>query len=208
MTARFLALGDSYTIGEGVPADDAWPAQLVRLVRQRGVGMADPRIIARTGWTTGDLASAIASEAPRPGWDLVSLLIGVNDQYAGVPVAGYEPAFMGLLETAINLAGSLTSRVLVLSIPDWGVTPFAAARGRDPDRVAREIAAFNSVNRAAAAARNVAYVDVTPSSRDVARDGGLLVADGLHPSARLYGEWARLALPGPLAALGGARGSA
>lgn len=203
MTARFLALGDSYTIGEGVAAEDRWPAQLVRLLRQRAIRVADPEIIARTGWTTADLAAAIASEAPRAGCDLVSLLIGVNDQYAGAPVARYEPAFAGLLQTAIELAGGLPGRVVVFSIPDWGVTPFAAAEGRDPDRVARELAAFNAVNRAAALARGAAYVDVTPSSLEVVRDGGLLVADGLHPSARLYAEWARLALSAAIAALSG-----
>jgi len=203
MTARYLALGDSYTIGEGVTAEDRWPAQLVRLLRQRAVRIADAEIIARTGWTTADLAAAIDSEAPRGDCDLVSLLIGVNDQYAGAPVARYELAFDELLQTAIQLAGGLAARVIILSIPDWGVTPFAAAKGRDPDRVAREISAFNAVNRTAALARGAGYVDVTPSSREVVRDGGLLVADGLHPSARLYAEWARLALGAAIAALSG-----
>jgi len=203
MTARYLALGDSYTIGEGVAAEDRWPAQLVRLLREGGTQIADPQIIARTGWTTAQLADAVRLEAPRAGFDVVTLLVGVNDQYAGAPVAQYEPLFAALLGRAIELAGGLASRVIVLSIPDWGVTPFALAEGRDPERVARELAAYNSVNRAAARARNASYVDITPASRAVAGDGGLLVADGLHPSARLYAQWAQMARAPALEALSG-----
>jgi lysophospholipase L1-like esterase len=202
MNARYLALGDSYTIGEGVAASDRWPAVLVRLLRERGVSMDDPRYIARTGWTTQELSASIADEAPLGPLDLVTLLVGVNDQYRGRPVDDYRAAFSAVLETATGLAGGIPARVVVLSIPDWGVTPFALAEHRDPLRVAREIDAFNAANHAEAGARGAQWLDVTPSTREAAHDpGGSLVADGLHPSARLYAAWAERVLPLALVAL-------
>jgi lysophospholipase L1-like esterase len=201
MHARYLALGDSYTIGEGVQPEERWPAQLVRLLRERAVPVQDPRIIARTGWTTQELAAAIARENPAGPFDLVSLLIGVNDQYRGGSVEAYRTAFRCVFATALALAGGLAERVIVVSVPDWGVTPFAAAEHSEPERVAREIDAFNAANRAEAAARGAQYVDVTQASREAVGDASLLVADGLHPSGRLYAAWARLALDASLAAL-------
>ncbi|MHB8913168.1 MAG: GDSL-type esterase/lipase family protein, partial [Lysobacter sp.] len=169
-TLRYLALGDSYTIGEGVPEAGRWPVQLVRALRADGVALADPRIIATTGWTTDELAAAIDAAQPRDRFDFVSLLIGVNNQYRGRDVADYRDQFTALLERAIAFAGGRAERVLVLSIPDWGVTPFAAAqyaqqRGRDAAQIAGELDAYNAAARAICDARGVAFVDITAVSR-------------------------------------------
>ncbi|HEX8724653.1 MAG TPA: GDSL-type esterase/lipase family protein [Gemmatimonadaceae bacterium] len=195
---RYLALGDSYTIGEGVTAADRWPVQLAAALRRRGMPMADPEIIARSGWTCDELASGIAAAAPRGPYPLVSLLIGVNDQFRGATPHQYAPCFEALLRQAASLAGGRTGRVIVLSIPDWGVSPFAD--GRDRFAIAESIDAFNRVNRAASAAVGARYVDVTASSR-AAADRSRFVADGLHPSAGMYAEWAALALDAAVAAL-------
>lgn len=197
--ARFLALGDSYTIGESVDPEERWPVQLAAMLRERGIDVAEAEIIATTGWTTDDLASAIVEREPRGPYGLVSLLIGVNNQYRGQPLEEYRRQFRGLLEQAITFAGDEPGRVLVLSIPDWGVTPFA--EGRDRDQIAREIDAFNAVNRDESASAGARYVDVTPTSRMAAADRRLMAEDGLHPSGLMYRAWAELALPGALAAL-------
>jgi len=143
---RVLALGDSYTIGEGVAPAERWPLQLVGALRAGGQVVVEPRIIARTGWTTDELAQAIAASSVAADYDLVSLLIGVNDQYRGRSISEYPERFRSLLNQAIGFAGGSPGRVLVLSIPDWGVTPFAS--GRDRAKIAAEIDAYNAVNRA------------------------------------------------------------
>lgn len=185
---RFLALGDSYTIGESVRDTERWPVQLVSLLRARGLAVADPLVIARTGWTTEELSAAIDAARPRGTFDLVSVLIGVNDQYRQYPIDRYRARFRALLRRAIGFAGGEPARVVVLSIPDWGVTPFAA--GRDRASIAAEIDAYNTINRDEAAAAGVHYVDVTPASRLAAAEPALIAADGLHPSAAMYGAWA------------------
>jgi lysophospholipase L1-like esterase len=200
---KFLALGDSYTIGEGVGPGERWPVQLAELLRSRGVELGEPTVIARTGWTTDDLAAAVREAGPKGPFELVTLLIGVNDQYQGREADTYRPRFAGLLRRAVELAGGRPERVIVVSIPDWGVTPFAA--GRDQAAIAREIDEYNAAGREEARKAGARYVEVTPRSRDAAADLSLLAADGLHPSARLYREWAEAALPEALAALG--RGS-
>jgi len=200
MPLRFLALGDSYTIGEAVDPAERWPAQLVRRLRASGLDLADPVIIATTGWTAAELAAAFDAAPPEGPFDLVTLLIGVNDQYRGLPCDGaYRSRINGLLGRAIEAAAGDPSRVVVLSIPDWGVTPFA--QGRDPARIAAEIEAFNEVNRAAAAAARARWLDVTGVSREAARDPGLLAGDGLHPSAAMYARWVELLLPAARAIL-------
>ncbi|HEX6643096.1 MAG TPA: SGNH/GDSL hydrolase family protein [Gemmatimonadales bacterium] len=199
MTRRFLALGDSYTIGEGVPVSERWPEQLVRLLAARGVDVAPPEIVATTGWTTGELSAGIASARPIPPYDLVSLLIGVNNQYRGRDPAEYRAEFRALLGQAIAFAAGAPGRVLVLSIPDWGVTPFAA--DRDRERIAREIASFNAVNRDEAASAGARYVDIFPASRLAATREHLTASDGLHPSGAMHALWAELALADALAAL-------
>ena len=196
---RFLALGDSYTIGEGVAPGERWPVQLATLIRARGVAVADPQIVARTGWTTGELSAGIDQADPRPPFALVTILIGVNDQFRGRPTEEYRANLRALLRRAVAFAGGDARRVVVLSIPDWGATPFAA--GRDRARIAREIDAFNAIGRAEAQAAGAAYVDVTAESRSDAADPASIGPDGLHPSARMYGRWTELALPAALAAL-------
>lgn len=196
---KFLALGDSYTIGESVRPAERWPLQLAAMLRDRGIDIAEPEIVATTGWTTDELASGIAEREPRGPYALVSLLIGVNNQYRGRPLEEYREQFRGLLEQAIAFAGDDPRRVLALSIPDWGVTPFA--EGRDRAQIAREIDLFNRVNHDEAAGSGARYVDVTPVSRMAASDPGLVAVDGLHPSGRLYRAWAELVVPEALATL-------
>jgi len=189
---RFLALGDSYTIGESVAPAERWPMQLAALLRAEGMPMDDPLIIATTGWTTDELRAGIDRAAPAGTFDLVSLLIGVNNQYRGRGQDEYRRQFVDLLKRAIEFAGGKPGRVLVLSIPDWGATPFAVGRNRA--RIAAEIDAFNAINREEAERHGARYVDVTPVSRKAASDASLIAGDGLHPSGKMYAEWARLAL--------------
>jgi lysophospholipase L1-like esterase len=201
--ARYLALGDSYTIGESVPAAERWPVQLAALLQTRGIAVRAPEIVARTGWTTAELAAGIDAAAPHGPYHLVSLLIGVNDQYRGGEAEAYRPAFAAMLRRAIGFAGGDASRVVVLSIPDWSVTPFALNSGRDLGQIALRIRQFNDVNRAETHRAGARYVDVTPVSMEAAGRRALLAPDGLHPSGAMYAEWARLALPEAAAALGG-----
>lgn len=191
----YLALGDSYTIGEGVDERDRWPSQLAAALRDEGIALADPRIIATTGWTTDELASAMDAAEPLGDWDFVSLSIGVNDQYRDRDVEGYRREFEALLRRAIGLAHGRPDRVLVLSIPDWGVTPFARESGRDPARIARELDAYNATAQAICLHHGVAFVDVTAASRAHGGEGAMLVGDGLHPSRAMYALWTQAALP-------------
>jgi lysophospholipase L1-like esterase len=196
---RFLALGDSYTIGEGVAPTDRWPDQLVRLLASHGVRFAPPVIVATTGWTTDELDAGIDTATLQPPYDLVSLLIGVNNQYRGRTAEEYRQEFRGLLKRAILLAGA-PERVLVLSIPDWGVTPFA--EGRDRACIAAEIEQFNAVGREETELASARHVDILAVSRLAAEALHFTAADGLHPSGAMYGRWAELALPHALAAVG------
>ena len=197
---RILSLGDSYTIGEAVAAEDAWPTRLAALLRRQGMRVAPPTVIARTGWTTDELASAIREANPAPSYDIVTVLVGVNDQYRGHRMEDYRDKFRTLLDTAVGFAGGRADRVIVLSIPDWGATPFAA--GRDRADIARAIDGFNAANRAETSRARARYVDVAAVSRRVPAEPDLVAADGLHPSGRMYAEWAGLVLPEVRAALG------
>jgi lysophospholipase L1-like esterase len=190
---RFLALGDSYTIGEAVTEAERWPVLLARLLRAEGIPLEDPEIVATTGWTTDELAAGIDTAAPRGPYALVSLLIGVNNQYRGRDLEEYGSEFGALLERAVGFAAGRPERVLVLSIPDWGVTPFAD--GRDRAAIATDIDRFNDENRARALRRGARYVDVTPISRTAAERPELNASDGLHPAGEMYTQWAGLALP-------------
>lgn len=193
---QYLALGDSYTIGESVEPEGRWPLQLVAALRADGVVIDDPRIIARTGWTTDELSSAIDAAAPLgDDYGLVTLLIGVNNQYRGRTVDEYAREFALLLERAIGFAGRRADRVVVLAIPDWGVTPFAARSGRDTAAIARELDAYNAAAAKLCAQRGVAFVDIAPVSRARGAEPAMLADDGLHPSAAMYTEWTRLAQP-------------
>ena len=184
---RYLALGDSYTIGEGVSPSERWPVQLAALLRRQGITVGE--IIARTGWTVAELSAGMDAAAPRGPYDLVTLLIGVNDQYRGADPEAYRPAFTRMLARTA-LAGGDTRRVVVLSIPDWGATPFARQSGRDPARIAAEIERFNALNRQEAEKAGIRFVDITPLSRRAGKEPALLAPDGLHYSGAMYGEWA------------------
>ena len=190
---RYLALGDSYTIGQSVEVSERWPVQLVQLLRDDGVIMSDPEIVARTGWTTGELAAGIAQANPVGTFDLVTLLIGVNNQFRGLDIEQYRREFSELLQQSVNFAGEEPSHLIVVSTPDWGVTPFA--RGLDQDRIAREIDQFNSVAFEEAERARAIFVDVTGISRLAATQPDLLAPDGLHPSGVMYSQWVDLIFP-------------
>jgi lysophospholipase L1-like esterase len=196
---RFLALGDSYTIGERVDATQRWPVQLAAAMRSAGINIAEPVIIARTGWTTADLSGGIDRADPQGPFDLVGLLIGVNNQYQGRTEEEYRQQFADLLSRAIAFAGGRPGRVIVVSIPDWGVTPFAHESGADPAAVGAAIDRFNAINKELTDKAGAAYVDITPITRD-RRD--LVADDGLHPSGEMYAKWVELALPAAKKAVG------
>jgi len=197
---HFLALGDSYTIGEAVAPDARWPVMLAARLRAGGLEIAAPDIVARTGWTTDELEAGIERSELRSKYDLVTLLIGVNNQYRGRPLEEYRSQLRKLLDRARLFAGDRPSRVIVVSIPDWSITPFA--RGRDVPAIAAEIDSFNAVNRDEAARLKAHWVDVTPISREAARDSALVASDGLHPSAEMYRRWVDRIAPVARTALG------
>jgi len=194
----YLALGDSYTIGEAVAAYERWPAVLVQRLRRGGTPIDEPQIIAVTGWTTDELAQGMDAAALLPPYDLVTLQIGVNNQYRGRPADDYRAQFAGLLDRAIALAGGRAARVVVASIPDWGVTRFAYEQGRDRARIAEELDAYNALARAESERAGARFVDITDISR---RHPELLADDGLHPSAAQYALWLEAIEPAVRAAI-------
>ncbi len=185
---KYLALGDSYTIGEQVEAKHNFPHRVCAMLNEQGTVFAPPQIIAVTGWTTDELAAAIASEKPAFDHDLVTLLIGVNNQYRQRSASEYYWQFYSLICQAILFARSIPQRVVVLSIPDWGLTPFN--QQKDPAAISAEIDEFNEINKEIAARFGTHYVDVTPSTRAHAKDPTYLASDGLHYSANEYTLWA------------------
>ena len=190
---RFLALGDSYTIGEGISAKNRWPNQLVKLLKAEGTH-TEVTIIARTGWTVDELWEGIQANPPDGTYDLVTLLIGVNDQYRSYPAEWYREKFRFLLPKAISYTGGHPHNLIVLSIPDWGVTPFAAQRG-DTEQISQMIDQFNAVNLEETKSLGAHYVDVTVISRKVLDDFDLITDDRLHPSGKMYAMWAEKVLP-------------
>ena len=194
MPLTYLALGDSYTIGEAVPLESSFPFQLMRKLRETGTQINEPEIIATTGWTTDELIQAIKEKDLKSTYDLVTLLIGVNNQYRGYSKENYRTEFNELLQTAIAYAGDNLKNVLVISIPDWGITPFAQKSDRHAAKISAEIDAFNAINKEEALKADVAYIDITPGSRKAANDLSLLAEDGLHPSGKMYAEWADVLL--------------
>jgi lysophospholipase L1-like esterase len=188
----WLALGDSYTIGQGVDAADRFPTQTVNLLKQAGINMNIPDYIAATGWTSGVLTNQVQSQNP-PQYDVVSLLIGVNDQYQTHDTTGYRQRFTGLLEKSIQLARGKKENVFVLSIPDYSVTPFAASS--DTARIRLELDWFNAINKSVTTQFQCAYLDITPSTREALYDLTLLASDRLHPSKLEYRKWALRLLP-------------
>ena len=192
---NYLALGDSYTIGESVDRPQIFPNHLVRELERSGVIVNPPTIIARTGWTTSELQSAIKESGVNHKFNMVTLLIGVNNQYRGESKDVYRKEFKELLATAINYTGGEKSHVFVISIPDWGVTPYGKQSGRNQEAIAAEIDAFNAINKEETLAMGISYTDITPASRNAATDGSLVATDGLHPSGKMYLDWAQKLVP-------------
>lgn len=199
---RYLALGDSYTIGESATEAERWPVQLVERLRAEGVEIAAPEIIAVTGWTTDELDAGIDAADPPATYDLVSLLIGVNNQYLRRDLENYRAEFRALLVRAIGFAGGEAGRVVVVSIPDWGVTPFAGRDERGARQIGAEIDRFNVVAEEEAQAAGAHYVDITPISKTAAGDARLTAEDGLHPSGAMYALWTERMVPVVWRALG------
>lgn len=183
----FLALGDSYTIGEAVPENECWPMQLVEMLNNVGKVFSKPQIIATTGWTSDELIASIKIGNPQGPFDLVSLLIGVNNQYRGYSKEVYAKEFEDLLNQAIDFAGGIAIHVVVVSIPDWGATPFAKDRNRE--EIATEIDEYNTINREISFQKGVHYVDITLGSRLSLSDYSLVTTDELHPSGKEYMKW-------------------
>lgn len=189
----WLALGDSYTIGESVSEDERFPAQTISLLKSDSLFFKAPEYIATTGWTTSNLLNAIANKNPQDFFDVVTLLIGVNDQYQHLDTAGYRLRFTECLTKAIELAGNKKEHVFVLSIPDYSVTPFAA--NSDTAAISKEIDEFNAINKAITLSFDIFYIDITPLTREAKNDASLIAGDGLHPSGREYAKWAVLLAP-------------
>jgi lysophospholipase L1-like esterase len=184
----YLALGDSYTIGEQVPFAENFPDQTVQLLRKSGFAFYAAEIIAKTGWTTDELSNAIENTFTLETYDFVSLLIGVNNQYRGRSASEFKIEFENLLQTAIQFAGNGPYRVFVLSIPDWGVTPFA--EGRNRKQVAEEIDAYNYICKTSSEQFQTNFINITSSQREDGNKIEFLAADGLHPSGKEYKKWA------------------
>lgn len=189
----FLALGDSYTIGESVGEADRWPIQLAELLRKDSVDVTNPDIIARTGWTTAELQDEIRRSGNQKIYALVSLMIGVNNQYRGQSQDRYRTEFATLLQTAIKFAGGKATHVFVLSTPDWGQSPYAD--GRDKPQIALEMDQFNAIARDECQKDGIAFVDITPLTRAAAGDASQFASDGLHYSGKQMQQWAAKALP-------------
>lgn len=186
----YLALGDSYTIGEAVFPIESFPYQFAAQLKALGINVAEPKVIAKTGWTTDELQTAIEAESLTQTFDFVTLLIGVNNQYRGYSKDTYREEFKSLLQTAISFAGGDIKKVFVLSIPDWGVTPFGLASGRNIEEIANEIDAFNAINKEETLVMGVSYTDITSGSRNAAADLSLVAEDGLHYSGKMHLQWA------------------
>jgi len=190
---KFLALGDSYTIGESVAENERWPVVLAQELRKRGTNCDDPKIIATTGWRTDDLKKAILADNPPSDYGLVSLLIGVNNQYQGKSVEDYKPEFEELLNMAIKFAGGDKANVFVVSIPDYGYTPFGKEK---QETITKAIDEYNAANKVITERYGIKYFYITDISRRGFAEPDLVAPDNLHPSGKMYKEWVELILKG------------
>jgi lysophospholipase L1-like esterase len=184
----YLALGDSYTIGESVPLHDSFPYIVAQILREKNIHIQAPEIVAKTGWTTFELAEHILHHKLQDKYDFVTLLIGVNNQYRGLKSTEYMEEFEFLLKKAIQYADSKAAHVIVLSIPDWGHTTFA--KDQDEKKIATEIDEFNAINKKISASHQVQYIDITGETRKAKNDKTLLAKDGLHYSGEAHKIWA------------------
>ena len=196
---RYLALGDSYTIGQNVPPEERWPVQLAEMLEVEGLSMEAPEIIAQTGWTTGNLKQAIANQDPQGSYDLVTLLIGVNNQYQGRSLEEFRSELKELLVLSLAFAGGAKEHLIVVTIPDYGITPFAA--NSDKEKIASDLAQFNQIVIEEAALIEAPLVDIRELWLQAANDASLIADDGLHPSGSMYTLWAQAVLPKAMAAL-------
>lgn len=183
---KYLALGDSYTIGESVLEAERWPNQLAEKLNQKNILVAKPTIIATTGWRTDNLSNAMTIAKLKPEYDLVSLLIGVNNQYQGKPSDQYAKEFEELLKASIALAKGKSENVFVVSIPDYGFTPFGE---KNKEKISGEVDIFNAINKRIAEQYKVKYINITDISRKGLEDGSLVAGDRLHPSGKMYSLW-------------------
>lgn len=183
----YLALGDSYTIGESVQESDRWPNQLAEVLKGTSLEVETVTIIAKTGWTTAELINGIESKKNTNQYDLVSLLIGVNNQYRGQSLERFETELIQLIKTALKYSKNGAQGVFLVSIPDWGVTPFA--KDRDVKKIALEIQAFNKVIQKQANEFKLPFIDITSISKEAKTDLSLLAPDELHPSGKMYNFW-------------------
>ncbi len=190
---KYLALGDSYTIGHAVESDERFPEQLVEFLKAIGVNTVHMDMIAKTGWTTGELLEAIDNQNPNLPYDLVTLCIGVNNQYRKLDTAEYRKELRRLLNMSISFTAGSSQKVIAFSIPDYGVTPFG--QNLDPDKIAMEIDAFNTIKNEEALKYSVEFIDITPKSRMAQNNPELIADDGLHPSGKMYAEWVELIKP-------------
>ena len=184
----FLALGDSYTIGESVPVYDNFPYQTVKLLRQKGINVTAPEIVAKTGWTTDELLEGISKSVLKPKYDIVTVLIGVNNQYRGRSLGEFGTQYEIILKKAIAFAGGNKQNIYVLSIPDWGITPFA--EGRDRKKISEEIDAFNKLKEQITLREGIKYINITEGTREATLHPEFLAKDKLHPSGKDYLRWA------------------
>lgn len=191
---NILCLGDSYTIGEAVPQENSFPFETLKLLQKNGYSFTTPEIIAKTGWTTDELATAIKEANLNSKYDIVTLLIGVNNQYRKRSIEEYKTEFTALLETAISFSKHGAKTVFILSIPDWGITPFVAqdAHKRTASQISIQIEKFNLAKQKIAAQFGVKFINITPISQEAKNDSQLLAEDGLHPSGKMYLQWAKL----------------
>ena len=189
-----LCLGDSYTIGESVTEQERFPMQTVELLKKDGINFDKPTIIAKTGWTTDELAAAIKGVNYKAHSDneFVTLLIGVNNQYRDRDAEQYRKEFIELLHTALQYASNKSNHVFVISIPDWGATPFAVNDRRSREEIGKAIDLYNSINKEEALNAHLNYIDITPISRQLKEHPDFVAGDGLHPSGKMYREWAKL----------------
>lgn len=185
----YLALGDSYTIGEGVPLHESFPYQVVQLLRDKNLHIHAPEIVAQTGWTTLELAEHILHTKFSESYDFVTLLVGANNQYRSLNAEDYKNDFEFLLKKALHFADDKNDHVIVLSIPDWSVTSFA--KDKDIKKISEEIDILNNINAAIAKQNRVNYISITESTRKAINDPSLLADDGLHPSGKEYAKWSR-----------------
>lgn len=185
----FLALGDSYTIGEGVKESERWPRQLVKRLQGNGISISDPQIVARTGWTTKELAQGIAKADVTGTYSIVSLLIGVNNQYRGYPMKQYEDEFTLLLDKAIEFAAKNPHNVYVLSIPDYGVTPFSKEKNLDREKIKRELHEYNAIAQKITLLKKAHFINTAKDHVKFENNPSLMASDGLHPSGKMYKQW-------------------